>query len=49
MSNVTQTYAYATTSSASTNFLADLTQPPYPLAVIAFAFIILIVGMLNLI
>jgi hypothetical protein len=46
MQNVTSVYAYASTSGTSTNFQADTTQFPFPLAVVALAIVLLIVGKL---
>lgn len=44
MESVTASYAYASTSGASTNFKADTTQFPFPQAVVALAIVLLIVG-----
>lgn len=44
MEAVTAIYSYASTSGASTTFKADTTQFPYPLAIVAIAIILLIVG-----
>jgi lambda repressor-like predicted transcriptional regulator len=45
MEKGTSVYSFASTSGASTKFLANTTQYPFPLAVIAIAMILLIVGM----
>jgi hypothetical protein len=44
MEKGTSVYSFASTSGASTKFLANTTQYPFPLAVIAIAMILLIVG-----
>lgn len=44
MESGSSVYSFASTSGASTKFLANTTQYPFPLAVIAIAIILLIVG-----
>ena len=41
---VTNIYSYASTSGTSANFQANTTQFPFPLAVVAIAIVLLIVG-----
>ena len=48
MESGSSVYTYASTSGATTNFLANTTQFPFPLIVVALAIILLIVGMYYL-
>jgi hypothetical protein len=44
MENITAVFPYQYTSGSTTNFKVNSTQYPFPLAIIAIAIILLIVG-----
>lgn len=44
MEGANSAYTYASTSGTTTNFMANTTQFPFPLIVVALAIILLIVG-----